>query len=104
MITIKDLEKKENEIKKVNSLIDKLTERGKMYKEQYNTICADLVALGVDPKNPKVREDMEKEINELTARLDKLLPSDVLSKYAAMSVEEILDQKVMDEIDLRQAF
>lgn len=104
MITIKELERKEAEIKKVNSLSDKLTERGKMYKEQYNAICNELLALGVDPKNPKERENLEKELQEASEKLEKLLPSDVLTKYAAMTVEEILDQKVMDKVNLNQAF
>lgn len=104
MIDIKELERKEAEIKKISSMIDRLTERGRMLKEQYNSICSELIALGVDPKNPQEKENLETEIKKLEQEMEEKLPSDVLSKYASMSIDELLNQKVIEQIDLNQPF
>ena len=80
-------------IKRENSLKEWKTLMGEL--EQYGLPAgSNLSAL------KQFIEEKEKELNEKMTELEKLLPEDILNKYSEMSIDDLENQKAINEMNL----
>ena len=100
------LNEKEKKIRIIERKIDELKAQGKLYAEQYKQALSSLEEYGIkDPKDIKPTIiSIKKEMEELEAEINKILPDDILDKMIALDVDEVINNKVNDQIDLDQDF
>lgn len=100
------LNEKEKKIRIIERKIDELKAQGKLYAEQYKQALSGLEEYGIkDPKDIKPTIiSIKKEMEELEAEINKILPDDILDKMIALDVDEVINNKVNDQIDLDQDF
>lgn len=99
------LKQTEETLRKLESLKTVASTKLDMLRERLKEIHAELRKRGIQPD--KLDEELEK-INQLIlekqAELDKLLPPDVISKYKAITPEELSDSRALESMNLDQEF
>ena len=95
----KNLEELRKDIKDATTLKVRASERVLALRQQYTQKSNALKSLGVE--NPK---DLENEINkrkneieELTKKVENLIPSDIISKYAKKDFSKLSEPDLSNE-------
>lgn len=78
-------------------------------REEYKNLITELEAYGL-PANAdmatleKFIAKKEEELQKKMSELETLLPEDVLNKYSEKSIDELLNKRTIDEMNLIQEF
>lgn len=78
-------------------------------RAEYKNLITELEAYGL-PANAdmatleKFIAKKEEELQKKMSELETLLPEDVLNKYSEKSIDELLNEKTIDEMNLIQEF
>lgn len=105
-INLEELSKMEAMMAKVRETRGVLVAKKGVYAEQYKAEVAKLKSFGIeDPKQiPEKLKELNAQIEELTKKIKEENIPGFLEKYSKMSVDEVEDQRVMNQVDLTQDF
>lgn len=100
------LEEKAKEIQHCSDLRIEAITTHKNYMSQYAAEAEKLKAKGIlDPKDlPTYIDKLKKETQEALAEIDKLLPKDLLEFYKNKSLDQLLDETELKDMNLNQDF
>lgn len=99
------LKQTEETLRKLENLKTVASTKVQMLRERLKDIHAELRKRNIQPD--KLEEELAKinqEIVEKHAELEKLLPADIISKYKAITPEELSDARLLESMNLSQEF
>lgn len=100
------LEEKNKEIQHCSNLRIEAITTHKNYMSQYKAEAEKLKAKGInDPKElPTYIDNLKKEIQTTLEEIDLLLPKDMLDLYKNKSLDQLLDEAELKNMNLSQNF